>query len=194
MRHLPTVFVLVALAGCTPTYSLVTPGATEVGDGRMAVTASIAWNSLPVHARQPDWEEAWTLNGPLLESVVFVTGVPDGQSLVKHRRRDDARVAVFRADMAADDLVTMFESWYRARGVTVFAVDSVDPLPFLGGTGLQLRYRFAPGDGIGRKGTAVMRVVDERLYLMKLEGVTSHYFDAARPEFERMVASAQLAR
>jgi hypothetical protein len=113
---------------------------------------------------------------------------------VKHRRRDDARVAVFRADMAADDLVTMFESWYRARGVTVFAVDSVDPLPFLGGTGLQLRYRFAPGDGIGRKGTAVMRVVDGRLYLMKLEGVTSHYFDAARPEFERMVASAQLAR
>jgi hypothetical protein len=35
-------------------------------------------------------------------------------------------------------------------------------------------------------------VVDKKLYFMKLDGVSSHYFDAALPEFERMVATAEL--
>jgi hypothetical protein len=36
--------------------------------------------------------------------------------------------------------------------------------------------------------------VDKKLYLMKLDGVTSHYFDAALPEFDAMVASARLGK
>jgi hypothetical protein len=128
----------------------------------------------------------------LLESVVFVTGMPDGKSLVKQRKRDDAQVAVFRADMSPTDLVSMIESSYRVGGVTVFNVDSVDPAPFLDGTGLRMRFHFAPSDGIGKKGSAVLRVVDKKLYLMKLEGVSSHYFDAALPEFDQMVAGAKL--
>jgi hypothetical protein len=147
---------------------------------------------VPAGYQQAQWEEAWTQNGPLLEAVVFITGLPDGKSLVKQRKKADAQVAMFRADMTPDDLVSMIESSYRVGGITVFAVDSVDPAPFLGGTGLRMRYHYAPGDGIGKKGSAVLRVVDKKLYLMKLDGVSSHYYDAALPEFEQLVASARL--
>jgi hypothetical protein len=55
-----------------------------------------------------------------------------------------------------------------------------------------MRYHYSPGEGIGRKGRCVLRVVDTKLYLMKLEGVASHYFDEALPEFDQMVAGAML--
>jgi hypothetical protein len=86
----------------------------------------------------------------------------------------------------------MIESSYRVAGVAVFNVDLVDTTPFLGGTGIRMRYHYSPGEGIGKKGSCVLRVVDQKLYLMKLEGVTSHYFDRALPEFDQMVASATL--
>ena len=56
----------------------------------------------------------------------------------------------------------------------------------------RVHYQYAPNDGISRKGVCVARVVDKKLYAIKLEGVSSHYFDAALPEFDQMVASARL--
>ena len=190
---LMAVLAALTLCACVPTYKLVKPGAVPVGDGSLSVTPRIAWNEVP-GIQQQVWEDQWTQNGPLLESIAFVSGLPEGKSLIKHRKKDDAQVAVFRADMAPNDLVSMVESAYRVTGVTVFTVDSVDPAPFLGGTGLKMNFHFSPGDGIGKRGTAVMRVVDNRLYLMKLEGVSSHYYEAAQPEFEQLVASATLKK
>lgn len=182
-----------AITACVPPYKLVRPGAKAVGDGAMTVTAATAWNQVPV-AQKATWEESWTRNGPLLDSVLFVSGLPEGKALVKQRRKADAQVALFKADMSPDDLVSMVEGAYRVGGITVFTVDSVEPAPFLGGTGLRMRYHYAPSDGIGKKGAAVLRVVGGKLYLMKLDGVSSHYFDAALPEFDQMAASARLAK
>jgi hypothetical protein len=63
---------------------------------------------------------------------------------------------------------------------------------FLGDKGIRVHYQYAPNDGMSRKGVCVARVVDKKLYAIKLEGVSSHYFDAALPEFDQMVASARL--
>jgi hypothetical protein len=182
-----------SLCGCMPAYKLVKPGVVAVGDGSLKVPAKTAWNAVPDAAGAPVWEDAWTLNGPLLEAVSFVSGLPSGKALVKQRRKADAQVAVFRADMSPADLVSMIETVYRVGGVTVYEVDSVDPVAFLGGTGIKVRYRFSPGEGIGRRGSCVMRVVGQKLYLMKLEGVSSHYFAAAERDFDAMVAGAALA-
>ena len=181
------------MTACMPAYTLVKPGATVVGDGSLSVTAKSSWNSVPA-VNIPAWEESWTLNGPMLDSVVFVSGMPDGKSLVKQRKKALAQVAVFRADMSPTDLVSMIETAYRVGGVTVYEVDSVDPVPFLGGTGVKLRFHYTPGEGIGKKGSCVMRVVDKKLYLMTLGGVSSHYFTAAEAEFDGMVAGAALSK
>jgi hypothetical protein len=197
MTDMKTPLLLLAafsLAGCMPNYLLVEPGPSAVGDGTLAVTPTSAWNSMPVAMQQPPWEESWTLNGPLLETVGFVSGLPDGKSLLRQRKKADAQVPVFRADMTPADLVSMIESSYRVGGITVFNVDSVDTTPFLGDTGIRLRYHYSPNEGIGRRGSCVLRVVDGKLYLMKLDGVASHYFDKAQPEFDRMVASATLEK
>lgn len=190
MKTLLVAMAALLLAACMPAYKLVKPGLRGVGDGGLSVTPVNAWNSLPGIPEQA-WDEIWTRNGPLLETVTFVSGLPEGKALVKQRRKADAQATVFRADMTPDDLVSMIEGVYRVGGVTVFAVDSVEPTSFLGGTGLRMRYHYAPGDGIGKLGSCVLRVVDRKLYLMRLDGVSNHYFAAAQAEFDQMVAGAQ---
>lgn len=192
--RLRIVFALaaLALAGCLPAYKLVPATETHVAGKRLVVTPGSEWNLLPRSPNQTEWDETWTLNGPLLDAVVFVGGLPDGKSLLIQKKKDDQKVPVFRADMTPQDLVSMLEASYRVRGITVFDIESVDPADFLAGKGLRVRYQYAPNDGMERKGVCVARVVDQKLYAIKLEGVSSHYFDAALPEFDQMVASARL--
>jgi hypothetical protein len=101
---------------------------------------------------------------------------------------------VFRADMTAQDLTSMIEVSYRVNGVTVFNVESVEPVDFLGGTGVRLRYHYVSGIGIEKRGSCVMRVVDGKLYAMKLESVAGDAFDKVAPEFEQLVAGARLGK
>jgi len=41
------------------------------------------------------------------------------------------------------------------------------------------------------RGSCVMRVVDQKLYAMKLEGVANQSFDAGAAQFNQLVASAR---
>jgi len=180
------------LAGCLPAYKLVPASEIHVAGKQLVVKPGNEWNMLPRSPSQSEWDETWTLNGPLLDAVAFVGGLPDGKSLLTQKKKDDKKVPVFHADMNSHDLVSMMEASYRVRGITVFDIESVDPADFLGGKGFRVHYQYAPTDGISRKGVCVARVVDKKLYAIKLEGVSSHYFNAALPEFDQMVASARL--
>jgi len=185
---------VLALAGCIPAYKLIPAQQIHVAGKVLVVTPGNEWNQLPRVSSQSPWDETWTLNGPLLDAMAFVGGLPDGKSLLVQKKKDDQKVPVFRADMTPQDLVSMLEASYRVRGVTVFDIQSVDPADFLDGKGLRVRYQYAPNDGLARKGVVVARVVDQKLYAIKLEGVSSHYFDASLPEFDQMVSSAKLDR
>ncbi len=181
--------LVIAIAGCRP-YTLVNPGPTAVAEQSMIVQPQSAWNRI-TSARSPNkWEESWTKNGPLLDTVAFVGGLPDGESLVKQEKKADRQVPKFQANMGPDELVSMIESSYRIGGVSVFDIVDVEPGSFLGQPSIRMDYTYVAGDGLPRKGRCVMTVSGDQLYLMKLEGAASHYFDAAAPEFDSMLASA----
>ena len=182
-----------ALGGCV-SYTLVKPGPIFVGGNKLVVEPRSQWNAMPAVRDQTEWEDTWTQNGPLLDTVAFVGGLPEGKALRKQKKKTDQQVPKFRADMSPQDLVSMVEASYRTLGVTVFDIESVEPVDFLGGKGLNVKFKYAPDNGISKKGACVLRVVDKKLYAMKLDGVSSHYFAAAVPEFEQMVASAKLGK
>jgi hypothetical protein len=182
------------LVGCAPAYALKKAGTTAVARGAFIVQPSSSWNLVPKDPSSTKWEEVWTQNGPLLDTIEFIGGLPEGESIVVQKKEAERRVPLFRANMSPEDLVTMVEISYRTTGVTVFNVESVDPAEFLGGRGVRLRFNYVPGDGITKKGDCVMRVVGNKLYLMKLDGVASHYFYAAEGEFDLLVATAALPK
>jgi hypothetical protein len=181
-----------ALAGCVPTYSLVSQGEAAVAAQGLVVQAPAGWNRIPPAPGRIKWEENWTRNGPLLDSLAFIGGLPSGKSLMEQPRKADRKVPTFDASMSPQDLVSMIESHYRIGGISTFEVTGVEPVEFIGEAGVRLDFSYVSADDVKRRGRTVLAVANERLYMVKLEGTASHYFDAAMADFESMVTTARL--
>jgi len=174
-------------------YSLVRASEVRVGDNSVAVTPPREWNKISARVfTDIRTVEDWTLNGPYLDGISFVTGLKDGKALVYQRRRDDRQVPKFRANMTPPEIAAIIESLFRVRGGAVdFTTTSLAPRPFLGSNGFQLDYEHLDSDEVRRKGRAVGAVIDGRLYMVLLDAARSHYFDASLPDFETIVKSAR---
>jgi hypothetical protein len=192
MRILILIIASAALGGCAAlSYTLVNPGAAAVANASMTISPSGEWNRAPSSAEPTRNEENWTRNGFMLDRIQFVGALPDGQALVKQREKADRQVPTFHPTMTPTDLTSMVESMYRIGGrAKVFTTTSVKPVTFLGQNGVQFDYDFVGDDDIRWRGRSVMAVASGKLYLMTLNGTSLHYFDAALPEFNAMVASA----
>ena len=177
-------------------YNLVRVHRVEVGDGGMTVVAPRPWNERRRSILFDDVREVedWTLNGPILDGISFVTGLKSGRYLIRQRKSADQQVPKFRDDMTPPEIAAMLESLYRVRGGTVeFRTLSLHPRPFLGAAnGFQLDYEHLDNDELWRKGRVVGAVIGGRLYLIMYDAARSHYYNAALPDFEAIVASAQI--
>jgi hypothetical protein len=177
-------------------YGLVRARETSVGNGTLRVTAPREWNrqhgQLFVDIREV---EDWTLNGPFLDGISFVTGLKDHKSLVRQSRRDDRQVPKYRDTMTAPEIAAMIESLFRVRGGTVdFRTLGLAPRSFLGAPGFQYDFEHLDGDELWRRGRAVGATVNGRLYLILYDAARAHYYDAALSDFEAITRSARLAR
>ena len=193
------------LAGCSGVgtgecgisdYAMISVRRVAVGNGSLSVSAPRPWNRhRPVLFEDIREVEDWTLNGPILDGMSFVTGLPNGKALIHQRRTADQQVPPFRSNMTPPEIATMLESLYRVRGGAVdFKTLSLQPRPFLGANGFQLDYEHLDTDELWRKGRVVGAVIDGRLYLILLDAARLHYYEATLPDFEAVVASAQLRR
>ncbi len=175
-------------------YSLVGVRDVRVGDGSMAVTSPRPWNRTRKQLFFDDvrWVEDWTLNGPYLDSISFVSGLPSGRYLVTQRRTEDRQVPKFRSDMSAPEIAAMLESLFRVRGGSIdFRTTSLQPRAFLGTNGFQYDYEHLDSDELWRRGRAVGAVINGELYLILFDAARSHYYGNAIGDFEAIVASAR---
>ncbi len=178
------------------TYGLVRARETAVGNHSLRVTPPREWNrqhgQLFVDIREV---EDWTLNGPLLDGISFVSGLKSQDTLVRQSRRDDRQVPKYRANMTAPEVAAMLESLFRVRGGTVdFKTLGLAPRVFLGQPGYQYDFEHLDGDEVWRRGRAVGATVNGRLYLILYDAARAHYYTAALPDFEAITNSARLVR
>jgi len=168
----------------------------SVGDDTLSVVPPRPWNRYrSMSFTDIRAVEDWTLNGPLLDGIMFVSGLKSGQAFVYQRRSTDQQVPAFRADMTPPEITAMIESLFRVRGGTLdFRTLGIKPRPFLGTNGFQFDYEHLDGDELWRKGRAVGTVINGRLYLILYDAARSHYYEAALPDFEAIVSSAALRR
>src|ERR1044071_7756677 len=139
--------------------------------------------------------EDWTQNGPILDGISFVSGMTNNHELIRQRHSASQQVPRFRSDMTPPEITAMLESLYRVKGGAVdLKTLSLQPRPFLGANGFQWDYEHLDQDELWRRGRAVGAVIDGKLYLILLDAARAHYFDADLPDFEALVASAELRR
>jgi hypothetical protein len=174
-------------------YGLVRVRRVSVGDGQMSVVAPRPYNR---HRRilfsdVRDVED-WTLNGPILDGISFVSGMNNNRELIRQRRTADQQVPRFRSDMTPPEITAMLESLYRIKGGAVqLNTLSLQPRAFLGSNGFQWDYEHLDQDELWRRGRAVGAVIDGKLYLILMDAARSHYYEAELPDFEAIVASAE---
>ena len=174
-------------------YSAVPVRRVAVGDDTMSVVAPRPWNRhrhiVFGDIRQVD---AWTLNGPYLDEIDFVSGLRNDRALIRQRWNANQQVPRFRSNMTPPEIAAMIESLFRVRGGAVeFTTTSFAPRPFLGANGFQYDYEHLDSDEVRRRGRAVGAVVDGKLYLILFDAARSHYYSALLPDFEAIVASAR---
>ena len=175
-------------------YALVRVRSIQVGDGSMAVTPPRPWNrARRVFFDDVRWVEDWTLNGPYLDGITFVAGLPNDKYLIRQRRSEERQVPRFRSDMTVPEITALLESAWRVRGGAIdFRTLALTPRPFLGTGGFQFDYEHLDTDELWRKGRAVGAIVNGRLYLIMYDAARSHYYNAALGDFEAIANSARL--
>ena len=205
MRKFKIVFVaaMLPLAACSTIgegtdlglYTLVRSKPTNVGNGSMTVIPPRPWNKQRrfFFFDSVRWVEDWTLNGPYLDGITFVSALPSGEYLIRQRKTDERQVPKFRSDMTAPEITAMLETAFRVRGGAVeFKTLGLQPRQFLGYPGFQFDFEHLDNDELWRKGRAVGAVVGGRLYLILYDATRSHYYGNALPDFEVMANNARI--
>lgn len=177
-------------------YTVVPVRSVSVGNGSVVVTPPRPWNKQRrLFFDDIMWVESWTLNGPLLDDMTFVTALPDRRTLVRQRSTDDRQVPMFRSNMSVPEITSMLESAFRVRaGAIDFRTLSLTPRPFMGYPGFQFDFEHLDSDELWRRGRAVGAVINGRLYLIMLDAARTHYFPETVRDFEALVASARPRR
>ncbi len=184
---------ILLLAACAA-YSLVKPERQTVG-GVISVQPGMAWNKVAMHNYQGHIE-VWTLDGPILNTLLFFTGVPDGQPLFTVRAAgapEGEKPPVFHATMNAIEIQELLEATVsRHFQTTIVEGRNLKPVPIANGQGFRFETRMIGRDEVERDGVFVGTIRNQKLYGAWFQGAKLHYYARYLPEFDNMVASAQL--
>ncbi|HXZ96438.1 MAG TPA: hypothetical protein VEG37_05240 [Burkholderiales bacterium] len=192
------VFLAAMLAGCATNYSLVKPERQSVG--ALSVEPGVEWNRVNPLTIEGE-VETWTLDGPVLNQLIFFEGVADDEPLFKPRSgsfssaKQDEKPPVFRSNMNPFEVQELVQATIARRFQTTIAeCRNLKPVQFAGERGFRFDTKFTERDDeVDRKGMFIATVRGGRLYGIWFFGAGSHYFDRYVPDFTRLADSVRIA-
>jgi hypothetical protein len=173
-------------------YTLAPAQTRQVIANNFSVQPSKAWN-VNSRANEPNLR-AWTMDGPMLNTLGFIPGLESGASMLKTPSGKEP-MPVFRSSMGAPEVAELFEATLiRAseKGAMV-KVTNVRPSPFAGKPGFRFDFTYVnQADDVDRRGIAAGAIVSGKLYLIFFHGARIHYFPSNVEEVEAIIRSAQI--
>lgn len=188
-----TLLFCTLISGCVA-YSMVEPGPTSVGD--LQLEASLVWNQAPGQATPAarSGTKVWTRDGLLLDRIVIIPGVPDGEPIFKEVAKGQA-LPVFKADMLPNELEELTESSILklfGEGETAVTTMNLRPHRFGENRGVLFDVEVAISDGPDYRGTVGTFVRDAQLYMIMYFAAEPYYYDKTRQEAEAIIKSARI--
>lgn len=191
MRSLLPLSLLCVSSLATANDLMPSGAAVIVARSSLEITPDRDWNKLS--ARPGRNSETWTLDGELLNDLVFYGGTENGRTLFREVDRRNRPLPRFQSTMLPTDIPSLLENSYRiAREVSIFTVDRQEPTQFAGHRGIKFSYSFVGPDQLRRRGEANAAIIDGRLYMASFEAPTIHYFDQGIESYRQMVTSARI--
>ncbi len=183
-----------ALASCVPSITLQQAVPTKVGV--LQVSPQESWNVLPASMTpfMRKGSQVWTRDGVLLDRLLIIPSVPDGEPLFQER---DKAVALprFKADMLPDELVQFTESSIvklLGEGGTVVKTLNLRPARFGDQRGVMFGLTATRTEGPAYRGMAGAFIAGKQLNMVLFIAADPHYFEKNRSAAETVITSARL--
>lgn len=187
--------VLALLGGCVTGYTAVLPGVNSFGP--MRVTANANWNSAPsgfVPASRNN-SRTWTQDGLLLDRLVIIPRVADGESIFVSRDKS-AALPVFRADMLPNEIEELVESSITklyGEGQSSVSTSNLRPQGFGEHGGFMFDLNAAVTESPDYRGSVGAFIVDDELYMVIFLAADPYYFDKHAARADAIIKSATLS-
>lgn len=190
MRSFPPVLAVVALlalAACS-SISKAPAGPLKVGDSR--VTLGRDWSDVSVLLPgQTKKVKVLSIDGPLLNRLYVTDGLAVGESLVKAPAKEKPTPKL-RAGMNSSERMEFVADSISAMGYQRVATAKPRPAKFGGGSAVRFDITARTDDGLDVLGTGLAAEANGKSYFVLYLAPAEHYFQAALPEVEKVMASA----
>jgi hypothetical protein len=179
------------LSGCV-SYSAVMPG--TVSYNGLEVKTSQAWNLAPDESSPASRSESktWTQDGILLDRILFIPGVPSGQTLF-YSASDAQPLPAFRADMLPNEIEELTESSIARlfpKGEISVETSNLRPHSYAGDQGFLFDMDILLTDGPDYGGIVGGFVAGPKLYLIIFLGAKPYYYEKHRDEVLAIIRGA----
>ena len=183
----------VLLSGCVA-YTVVTPGPVTVG--AMTVDTAEMWNAAPSTSTRAIHRDTqvWTRDGLLLDRIVIIPGVQDGQPIFE-QERDSEALPLFKADMLPNEIEELTESSIVklfGEGQVSVTTANLRPNRFGDDRGALFDMQVTVSDGPNYRGITGAFVHEQQLFLIIYLGAEPHYYSKHREEAEAIILSARI--
>jgi len=184
-RRLPLLaaLMLAIVAACSP-FSAMDQGAQTV-DGAFVIEPSGPWS---LYLEGDDgMTQAWTRNGPRLDVLLFILNVPDNTVLL-----GGDNPPVFRAGMTEVEIVEAVADGLTQLGMNRVEFSDIRPADFGTLPGFRAQLSLVTDGGLAKRGLLYGSSHGGVLHLMLFHAAELHYYDAIRPDVERMFRSIRI--
>ena len=194
-KRLALILTLLCLSGCVTGYSLVTTGVNSIDT--LTVEAGPGWNLAPTIAGSANRKnsQTWTQDGLLLNRLVFIPAVADGEALLVARDQG-AALPVFRKDMLPNDVEELAESTILklyGEGNAVVNTTNLRPHMFGEHRGFMFDIETTVTESPDYRGLVGAFIVDDKLYFMYYLAAVPYYYTKHRDAAETIIKSARLS-
>jgi len=190
LTRLLLVVIPVAMLTACGGYTIVKPERVSSG-GHYSVKPSIEWNR---EAR--GHTETWTIDGPLLQQIRFLSGLEDGDrmfpgGLLANSRREKRKPA-FREDMTPPEIVEFFQASLARVVAGNIEATRLRPERFGNLAGFRFDFEYALEDGLDRAGFAVATVSNEKLYMIVYAAPRMYYYARHKDNAEQLIRTIKM--
>lgn len=166
-------------------------GAYAVAPGYQ-VSLGMAWSDISkVQPLRSPKVRVLSVDGPFLDRLFVSEGLSPGEGLVR-KPDQEHRVPLFRADMTPREQVEFVSDSVAAMGLRRVEAADLKPATLAGGPAVRFALSALTEEGLETSGAATVAQVKGKLYVILFLAPKEHYFEALRPEVEKVMESARL--
>lgn len=136
--------------------------------------------------------EIWTVDGPILQQILFVSGVEDGEKIFPTNAQSPKNLPEFKKGMTELEITELYRDTLTQLGGTQFELQEIGPKTIAGKQGFRFEFTYAMKEGLKKSGVAEAVLENDKLYLVVYSGAQLHYYPKNLPDAEQVMNSIEI--